>query len=130
MYSLGYSINFLRFAIKTHKQYVTIGNSKNTITLCKKLLKLGYITGFFAVSSTAVVVVLKIFKDVPVAFNFHTYYSAGHKKNYTLYRLKQQLQGLDYSTASVSLLSTSKGLLTEKECLLSTVSGLLVAEIY
>jgi len=131
MQQLGNALSLISMAIKTRKQHVTISNTKAGITFCKKLFQLGYISGFFVLNAQTLMVIIKTYKDVSVVTNLKSYYHAGNNKFYTLYRLKQQLRNSTLSgTATRAFVSTSKGILTDKECYMNTISGLLLSEIY
>lgn len=130
MTTFGRSLSTIKHSVKTHRKIVTIKSSKLALCICKKLFKLGYISGFFSTNLNTLTIVFKNYLDTPVFTDVKLFYNSGNKRSYTLNRLFLQLQNGRSNQSSVSILSTSKGVLTHKECFLNRVSGSLLMEIY
>jgi small subunit ribosomal protein S8 len=120
----------IRNALKENHHTVTITHSKIKYTICQILLNCGYIT-HFEVADTSLVkkhikLTLKYNKNGSPIISCINKVSKSSKR---IYVAKQEIPKV-LNGFGISILSTSKGVLSGKEARLKNVGGELIGEIW
>ena len=124
------SILRIKNGYRSHRQKITIKNSKRSLELLKILRNEGFILGF-SLQGQSIEVNLKYFQDKPLVRDIK-YSSPLNAKNYiSLKRLRELCNNTLKRTNGLTLhiLSTSKGLLTDYQCIKNKVGGQLLVKI-
>ena len=124
------SILRIKNGYRSHRQKITIKNSKRSLELLKILRNEGFILGF-SLQGQSIEVNLKYFQNKPLIRDIK-YSSPLNAKNYiSLKRLRDLCSNTPKRTNGLILhiLSTSKGLLTDYQCIKNKIGGQLLVKI-
>jgi small subunit ribosomal protein S8 len=124
------SIIRIKNGYKSHKQKITIKNSKTSLELLKILRNEGYIRGFL-IDKNFIEVSLKYFKDKPVIKDIKSYSPLNSKTTVSFKGLKQicNNKNLKSNGLTLNILSTSLGILSDYQCINHKIGGKLLLMI-
>jgi len=122
--NLSKFVSHLKNGYLRRKLFVVVPSSVFLLRVLKLMYLAGYISGFQK-TKYLVIVYLKYYNGVPVFSNICSFYNKNNKYLFVSYRMLCKAIGFK----SFVLISTSKGILTNKDCILLRIGGKVLLEI-
>lgn len=123
MFILGDLLNKLNLAIKLKVKYIYVFNTKVSLKVLEILHDLGYIEGFIILSFKYIKVNLKYHDNINVIRGIHLVSKPSSKIYFSSSQFKRNRVNNFFEINGFLVSSTSKGLLTDIECIMLKVGG-------
>ena len=114
-----------RQALKQKKKSFNLPYSKMWVICLKKLEENGYIDEYEIIKNRIIKVTIKYYKDRPCILYMKGYMKKGVDRTLTVLTNKKS----PYNGLGITLLSTSKGILTDKEARKEGIGGILMMSV-